>query len=64
MNILIWWVAFSAKAADCAILLSFQGQDLAKSLAQHGIETTLITDSAVFAIMSRVNKVKMFMTDP
>ena len=35
----------------------FQGQDLAKSLAQHGIETTLITDSAVFAIMSRVNKV-------
>ena len=35
----------------------FQGQDLAKSLAQQGIETTLITDSAVFAIMSRVNKV-------
>ena len=35
----------------------FQGQDLAKSLAQRGIETTLITDSAVFAIMSRVNKV-------
>lgn len=64
MNILIWCVAFSAKAADCAILLSFQGQDLAKSLAQHGIETTLITDSAVFAIMSRVNKVRMFMTDP
>lgn len=35
----------------------YKGQDLAKSLAQHGIETTLITDSAVFAIMSRVNKV-------
>ncbi|CAH3044422.1 unnamed protein product [Porites evermanni] len=35
----------------------YKGQDLAKSLAQQGIETTLITDSAVFAIMSRVNKV-------
>ncbi|XP_044169143.1 translation initiation factor eIF-2B subunit beta-like isoform X1 [Acropora millepora] len=35
----------------------YKGQDLAKSLAQHGIETTVITDSAVFAIMSRVNKV-------
>ena len=34
-----------------------QGQELAKSLAQHEIETTVITDSAVFAIMSRVNKV-------
>ena len=27
------------------------------SLAKAGIETTVITDSAVFAIMSRVNKV-------
>ncbi|KAL9951985.1 hypothetical protein ACROYT_G044748 [Oculina patagonica] len=35
----------------------YKGQELAKSLAQHGIETTVITDSAVFAIMSRVNKV-------
>ena len=34
-----------------------QGQELAKSLAKHEIETTVITDSAVFAIMSRVNKV-------
>ena len=46
------------------IFLSLQGQDLAKSLAQHGIETTVITDSAVFAIMSRVNKVRMLTTDP
>ena len=30
---------------------------LARSLALAGIETTVITDSAVFAIMSRVNKV-------
>jgi translation initiation factor eIF-2B subunit beta len=36
---------------------SYQGQRMAKSLAEAGIETTLITDSAVFAMMSRVNKV-------
>ena len=34
-----------------------QGQQLAISLAKDGIDTTVITDSAVFAIMSRVNKV-------
>lgn len=36
---------------------SYQGQELATKLAQDGIQTTVITDSAVFAIMSRVNKV-------
>lgn len=36
---------------------SYQGQELAVRLAQSGIEATVITDSAVFAIMSRVNKV-------
>ncbi|XP_062502223.1 translation initiation factor eIF-2B subunit beta-like [Corticium candelabrum] len=36
---------------------SYQGQRMAKSLAEAGVETTLITDSAVFAMMSRVNKV-------
>ena len=35
----------------------FQGQELAVSLAKSGIETTVINDSAVFAMMSRVNKV-------
>jgi len=30
---------------------------MAARLAQSGIEATVITDSAVFAIMSRVNKV-------
>lgn len=30
---------------------------MARSLGAAGIDTTLITDSAVFAIMSRVNKV-------
>lgn len=33
------------------------GQEMAMSLASAGLETCLITDSAVFAIMSRVNKV-------
>ena len=57
----------TAELLQCSILLYlqptdkvsvfFQGQELAKSLAKHEIETTVITDSAVFAIMSRVNKV-------
>ena len=34
-----------------------QGQELAVQLAMADIETTVITDSAVFALMSRVNKV-------
>ncbi|XP_013788328.1 translation initiation factor eIF-2B subunit beta-like [Limulus polyphemus] len=36
---------------------SLSGHLLAKNLAESGIETTVITDAAVFAIMSRVNKV-------
>lgn len=36
---------------------SYQGQELAKSLSRDSIDTTVITDSAVFAMMSRVNKV-------
>ena len=36
---------------------AFQGHTLALSLAEDGIESTVITDSAVFAMMSRVNKV-------
>ena len=42
------------------LLLVVQGQELGVSLAQSGIETTVITDSAVFAIMSRVNKVCIY----
>lgn len=30
---------------------------MAVSLAKAGIETTVITDAAIFAVMSRVNKV-------
>ena len=34
-----------------------KGHSLAKSLAGSGIETSVISDAAVFATMSRVNKV-------
>lgn len=46
---------FRVIVAECAP--DYSGQDLAMSLGKEGIETTLITDSAVFAVMSRVNKV-------
>ncbi|KAJ3007331.1 Translation initiation factor eIF-2B subunit beta [Thoreauomyces humboldtii] len=36
---------------------SYEGQRMAVRLAEIGIDTTVITDSAIFAIMSRVNKV-------
>ena len=36
---------------------SNSGHLIAKKLAENGIETTLITDAAIFGIMSRVNKV-------
>jgi len=36
---------------------SYDGHKMAKKLAEKGIETTVITDSAVFAMMSVVNKV-------
>lgn len=35
----------------------YHGHELAQSLATAKIQTTVITDSAIFAIMSRVNKV-------
>ncbi|ELT91105.1 hypothetical protein CAPTEDRAFT_162605, partial [Capitella teleta] len=46
---------FQVIVAECAPF--FHGQELAVSLAKANIETTVITDSAVFAMMSRVNKV-------
>lgn len=36
---------------------TYEGQKMAVQLAEAGIETTVITDSAVFAIMSNVSKV-------
>ena len=35
----------------------FRGQETALALSRAGIETTVINDAAVFAIMARVNKV-------
>uniref|UniRef100_UPI00358F71A9 translation initiation factor eIF2B subunit beta n=1 Tax=Myxine glutinosa TaxID=7769 RepID=UPI00358F71A9 len=46
---------FHVIVAECAPFC--QGRQLATSLAKAGIETTLIPDAAVFAVMSRVNKV-------
>lgn len=34
-----------------------QGHEMATSLSKANIETTVITDAAIFAVMSRVNKV-------
>lgn len=42
---------------NSTIFSSFQGHELAVSLAKSKIQTTLIPDSAIFGIMSRVNKV-------
>ncbi|XP_046385764.1 translation initiation factor eIF-2B subunit beta [Ischnura elegans] len=46
---------FEVIVAECAPF--FRGQKLALSLAQSKIKTTVIADSAIFAMMSRVNKV-------
>lgn len=37
--------------------IRYQGHALAKELAARGLQTTVITDSAVFAMISRVNMV-------
>lgn len=46
---------FQVVVAECAPF--YYGQELAVSLAKDSIETTVIADSATFAMMSRVNKV-------
>jgi hypothetical protein len=39
------------------LAIRYQGHLLAKELVTRGLQTTLITDSAVFAMISRVNMV-------
>lgn len=39
------------------VFSSFQGHEMATSLSKADIETTVIADAAIFAVMSRVNKV-------
>lgn len=46
---------FQVIVAECAP--HYKGQSMASSLAASKIATTVITDSAIFAVMSRVNKV-------
>lgn len=46
---------FQVIVVECAPF--YHGHQLATSLAKAGIDTTVITDSAVFAMMARVNKV-------
>ena len=41
----------------CEAAPNFGGHAMAKNLADEGIDTTVINDSAIFAIMSRVNQV-------
>lgn len=40
--------------------LPLQGHEMAVNLSKAGIETTVMTDAAIFAVMSRVNKVGVF----
>uniref|UniRef100_H0WY12 Translation initiation factor eIF2B subunit beta n=1 Tax=Otolemur garnettii TaxID=30611 RepID=H0WY12_OTOGA len=46
---------FHVIVAECAPFC--QGHEMAVNLAKAGIETTVMTDAAIFAVMSRVNKV-------
>jgi translation initiation factor eIF-2B subunit beta len=46
---------FQVIVAETAPL--FEGHEMAKQLANVGIDTTVITDSAIYAVMSHVNKV-------
>uniref|UniRef100_A0AAR2K1F5 Translation initiation factor eIF2B subunit beta n=1 Tax=Pygocentrus nattereri TaxID=42514 RepID=A0AAR2K1F5_PYGNA len=46
---------FHVIVAECAPFC--QGHEMATSLSEDGIETTVIPDAAIFAVMSRVNKV-------
>uniref|UniRef100_A0A1B6KPN8 Translation initiation factor eIF2B subunit beta n=1 Tax=Graphocephala atropunctata TaxID=36148 RepID=A0A1B6KPN8_9HEMI len=46
---------FDVIVAECAPF--FHGHELAASLAKSKVQTTLIPDSAIFGVMSRVNKV-------
>ncbi|KAJ1660756.1 GCD complex subunit gcd7 [Dispira simplex] len=56
------FLKFAAKKRKFKVIVaesasSFSGHETAKALASAGIDTTVIADSAVFAMMARVNKV-------
>lgn len=59
----IWEVFHSLSLfvpASISLSLLLQGHEMAVNLAKAGIETTVMTDAAIFAVMSRVNKVGVF----
>lgn len=65
LNSLILHMQAAAKKRKIEVIVAesapfYQGQLFAKNLAQAGIETIVVTDSAIFAIMSRVNKVHIW----
>lgn len=49
---------FHWKKERLYVSTSPQGHEMATNLSKAGIETTVIADAAIFAVMSRVNKVR------
>ena len=45
---------------NVSLSVLLQGHEMAVNLSKAGIETTVMTDAAIFAVMSRVNKVGIF----
>jgi translation initiation factor eIF-2B subunit beta len=57
-RIMFTWYNFDFLSLyDILLAIRYQGHLLAKELVTRGLQTTLITDSAVFAMISRVNMV-------
>lgn len=52
----LYLAVFGLTAPRCHFI---QGHAMAKDLAASGIETTVVTDAAIYAIMARVNKVSL-----
>lgn len=44
-------------SVSISLSVQMQGHEMAVNLSKAGIETTVMTDAAIFAVMSRVNKV-------
>ena len=47
-------------SASISLSLLLQGHEMAVNLSKADIETTVMTDAAIFAVMSRVNKLGVF----
>jgi translation initiation factor eIF-2B subunit beta len=47
----------NSQAIVCEVAPHFGGHEMAKSLAKAGIDTIVVNDSAIFAVMARINKV-------